>query len=124
MTSSNTIAVDRLNERVAELYQSTHPGVLRLIKMVVEAARQHNVRVSMCGEMAGDLDLTPLLIGLGLDELSASTGQVPYLKEAVRKLCHEDCKALAAAALAEQDAKVIQRMSRMVAQQAYGDLLD
>ena len=119
-----TIAVDRLNERVADLYQSTHPGVLRLIKMVVDAAKKHNVRVAMCGEMAGDLDLTPLLIGLGLDELSASTGQVPSVKQAVRKLCYSDCVALAERALEQHDAVTIHEMSRCVAEKCYVDLLD
>lgn len=119
-----TIAVDRLNDRVAELYQSTHPGVLRLIKMVVDASRQHNVRVAMCGEMAGELELTPLLMGLGLDELSASTGQVPFVKQAIRKLCHRDCEQLAVAALKEQDAGVIHEMSKVIARKFYGDLLD
>ncbi len=119
-----TIAVDRLNERVADLYQSTHPGVLRLIKMVVDAARKHNVRVAMCGEMAGDLDLTPLLIGLGLDELSASTGQIPSVKEAVRKLCHVDCVALAEKALEQHEPDFIYALSRHMAELSYPELLD
>jgi len=118
-----TIAVDRLNERVADLYQSTHPGVLRLIRMVVEAARRHNVRVAMCGEMAGDIELTPLLIGLGLDELSAATGQVPSVKEAVRKLNHEECYALAEDVLLSADAADIHQRSKEIATRCYCDLL-
>jgi phosphoenolpyruvate-protein phosphotransferase (PTS system enzyme I) len=118
-----TIAVDRLNERVADLYQSTHPGVLRLIRMVVEAARRHNVRVAMCGEMAGDIELTPLLIGLGLDELSAATGQVPSVKEAIRKLNHSECYALADAVMNCADAAEIHQRSRIIADRCYCDLM-
>jgi phosphoenolpyruvate-protein phosphotransferase (PTS system enzyme I) len=119
-----TIAVDRLNDRVSELYQSTHPGVLRLIKMVVDASRQHGVRVAMCGEMAGDLALTPLLMGLGLDELSTSSGQVPFVKQAIRRLCHKECAELAAKALAEQDAAAILELSCSMARKLYAELLD
>jgi phosphotransferase system enzyme I (PtsI) len=119
-----TIAVDRLNERVADLYQSTHPGVLRLIQMTVAAARKYGVRVAICGEMAGELELTPLLIGLGLDELSASTGQIPFIKQAVRKLALCDCQSLADLALSNADAVTIHEMSRAIARRAYPDLID
>jgi phosphotransferase system enzyme I (PtsI) len=119
-----TIAVDRLNERVADLYKSTHPGVLRLIQMTVAAARKYGVRVAICGEMAGELELTPLLIGLGLDELSASTGQIPFIKQAVRKLALCDCQALAQLALNNADAVDIHQLSRAIALRAYPDLID
>jgi phosphotransferase system enzyme I (PtsI) len=74
--------------------------------------------------MAGDLELTPLLIGLGLDELSASTGQIPCLKEAVRRLNHADCAALAKAATQGLGATAIYERSKALARSCYADLLD
>lgn len=90
-----TIAVDRLNERVAGLYQPTHPAVLRLIRMTVEAANKAGIRVCICGEVASDVELTPLLVGLGLHELSVTAGQVARVKHAVRQLSAADCRAMA-----------------------------
>ena len=90
-----TLAVDRLNERVAGLYQPTHPAVLRLIRMTVEAANRAGIRVCICGEMASDIQLTPLLVGLGLHELSVTAGQVAKVKHAVRQLSAAECRALA-----------------------------
>ena len=90
-------AVDRMNERVAHLYEPTHPGILRLIQRVVDAARAANLPVSVCGEMAGYPLLVPLLIGLGIRHLSASAPLVPLVKHLVRKM-----ELPAAAALAEE----------------------
>lgn len=118
-----SLAVDRLNERVSDLYQATHPGVLRMIRMVVEAGQRFNVRTCMCGEMAGDVELTPLLVGLGLDELSIASGQVPRVKQAVRMLNQFDCVSLAIEALKLSDALQIRKLSRLLAERAYPDLL-
>ena len=119
-----TLAVDRVNERVSDLYQPTHPAVLRLIKTVVEAAHRHNVWVGMCGEMAGDISVTPLLVGLGLDELSAASSQVAKVKHAIRKLDAGDCVKLLEASLMEPDAAKIQKQTLEFAKQFYGDLLE
>lgn len=81
-----SIAVDRVNERVAHLYEPTHPAIIRLIKNVVDAGHAHNLWVGVCGEMAGEIVLTPLLIGLGLDELSTGAALVPRVKRAVQSL--------------------------------------
>jgi phosphoenolpyruvate-protein phosphotransferase (PTS system enzyme I) len=89
-----TVAVDRVNEQIAHLYQPTNPGVLRLIKMVVHAAHSAGIWVGVCGEMAGDVVLTPLLLGLGIDELSASTPSVPRIKRAVQLLNQAECERL------------------------------
>src|ERR1035437_3817590 len=75
-----SLAVDRMNEKIAHLYEPTHPAIVRLIKITVDAAHKHNVRVSVCGEMAGDPVLAPLLLGLGIDELSSAPSLVPPLK--------------------------------------------
>lgn len=108
-----SIAVDRLNEHIAHLYEPTHPAIIRLIRMTVEAAHANNLWVGVCGEMAGDIVLTPLLLGLGIDELSAGAGSVPRVKRAVQSLDASACRQLveeiqhldnAAAILAKCDA--------------------
>ena len=118
-----SLAVDRLNDRVADLYQATHPGVLRLIRQVVEAGRHSGVRVGICGEMGGDIELTPLLVGLGLDELSVSCGQVPRVKQAVRQLQLAECEQMVAEALKLSSAAEILARSRAIAERCYGDLM-
>lgn len=119
-----TIAVDRLNDRVSALYQPTHPAVLRLIRMSVEAARSAGIRIGMCGEMASDLTLTPLMIGLGLNELSVATTQVARVKHAVRRLAVPECELLARAALACSSPAEIYALSRAVAEQCYPELFE
>ena len=94
-----TLAVDRMNEKIAHLYEPTHPAILRLIKATVDAARRHHNWVSVCGEMAGDPVLTPLLLGLGVDELSAAPSIVPQIKYMIRRLKTSETTALAEFAL-------------------------
>ncbi len=94
-----SIAVDRVNERIAHLYEPTHPAILRLIKMVVDAAHDAGIWAGVCGEMASEVTLTPLLLGLGVDELSAGTPLVPRVKRAVQSLEMSVCRQLAEAAL-------------------------
>jgi phosphotransferase system enzyme I (PtsI) len=94
-----TLAADRTNEKVSHLYEPTHPAILRLIKMTVDAAHQHGVWVGVCGEIAGDPVLAPLLIGLGVDELSAAPTVVPQVKYIVRRLKLSEAQDLAAFAL-------------------------
>jgi len=81
-----SLAVDRVNEEVAYLYDPLNPAVLRLIKMTVEACHRSGKWVGMCGEMAGDPQLVPLLLGLGLDEFSVSISAVPEVKKVVRMM--------------------------------------
>jgi len=119
-----TLAVDRLNERVANLYQPTHPAVLRLISLTVEAARRAGIRVCICGEMAADVEMTPLLIGLGLDELSVSAGQVARVKYAVRKLNAEECRSIVEACRHLACPLEILEMSRAMAGELYPDLFE
>jgi phosphotransferase system enzyme I (PtsI) len=94
-----TLAADRTNEKVSHLYEPTHPAILRLIKMTVDAAHSHGVWVGVCGEIAGDPALVPLLIGLGVDELSAAPPVVPQVKYIVRRLKLAEAQALAEFAL-------------------------
>jgi phosphotransferase system enzyme I (PtsI) len=81
-----TLAVDRGNERVAHLYDPLHPAVLALIDRSVRAARRAGIGISLCGEMASDPLAVPILVGLGLEELSGVASAVPLVKEIVRAL--------------------------------------
>ncbi len=94
-----TLAADRTNERVSHLYEPTHPAILRLIKTTVDASHRHGIWTGVCGEIAGDAVLTPLLIGLGVDELSAAPSVVPQVKYIVRRLKMSEAQALAEFAL-------------------------
>ena len=81
-----TVAVDRVNPYVADLYKPTHPAVIRLIHRTINAGAQAGIWTGVCGEMAGDIRLTPLLIGLGVEELSVGPQQVPSIRKAIRSL--------------------------------------
>lgn len=119
-----TLAVDRMNEKIAHLYEPTHPAIVRLIKRTVDAAQKQKVWVSVCGEMAGDPTLTPLLIGLGVDELSAAPSVLAQLKYLIRRLKLSDAKELAAFALECESATEILARSTALAQRAAPSLFD
>jgi phosphotransferase system enzyme I (PtsI) len=93
------LAVDRGNDRVAYLYDTFHPAVLRLLERTVLAARRHEKWVGLCGEMAGDPLATLLLVGLGLDELSAAPAVVPEIKSIIRSTSYDYAKGVVAKAL-------------------------
>jgi phosphotransferase system enzyme I (PtsI) len=118
-----TVAVDRVNERIAHLYEPTHPAVLRLLKMTADAARANDIWVGVCGEMAGDIALTPLLLGLGMDELSAGATLVPRVKRAVQSLTIPECRQLVGEALDLQTPSEILARCLELAGKRYGDLL-
>ncbi len=90
-----TLAVDRMNEQISHLYDPFHPAVLRLIKMIIDNAHQQGIPVSMCGEMAGDPRLAPLLIGFGLDTFSMSPASLLTIKKVLGELDSEKTKILA-----------------------------
>ena len=117
-----TIAVDRVNERVTDLYSPTHLAILRLITQVVNAGRKSGVRVGICGEMAADVTLTPLLVGMGLDELSVAASQVARVKHAVRRLNADECRRLVEQALEMTDPAEILDLSRALACERYREL--
>ncbi len=89
------LAVDRTNEHVASLYTPTHPAVIRLLKDVIRAARRADAEVSICGEIAGDVEYTMLLLGMGLRTLSASPQSLPRLKRVIRSVDIPSCERLA-----------------------------
>ena len=94
-----TLAADRTNEKVSHLYEPTHPAILRLIKMTVDAAKQNGIWTGVCGEIGGDPVLVPLLIGLGVDELSCAPGVIPEVKYMIRRVKMDEARALAEFAL-------------------------
>lgn len=94
-----TMAADRMNESVAYLYQPHHPSILRLVDMVIRAAERHGRWTGMCGEMAGDADAIPLLLGLGLHEFSMSASSILPARELISRLSQEECAELARKAL-------------------------
>jgi phosphotransferase system enzyme I (PtsI) len=114
-----TLAADRTNEKVSHLYEPTHPAILRLIKMTVDAAHQHGIWAGVCGEIAGDPALTPLLIGLGVDELSAAPPVVPQIKYIIRRLKLTEAQELAGFALqCESPSEIYARCQKLARETA------
>lgn len=99
------LAIDRGNNRTAHLYDPTHPAVLRMLKQIVNTGHEHQLKVSVCGEMAGDALYAPLLLGLGVDELSMTPTLLPVVKYIIRAMKMSDARALAAEALRQTDPK-------------------
>ncbi|MDR2052301.1 MAG: phosphoenolpyruvate--protein phosphotransferase [Treponema sp.] len=95
-----SMAVDRGNERVGYLAHPAHPALLRFIKMTIDAAHKRRIDVAMCGELAGDVNATALLLGLGLDEFSMTAASIPRIKRIIREVTLSSCKDLAKKALA------------------------
>jgi phosphotransferase system enzyme I (PtsI) len=117
-----TLAVDRMNERVAHLHQVTHPGVLRLMQMTIEAAREHGRWVGVCGEAAGDPAVIPLFVGLGVQELSATPAVVPAAKFLLRRLKVNEAKAMTEEALKLGTSTAVYARSLALAKQVAPEL--
>jgi len=94
-----TLAMDRGNPDLNKIADGLHPAVLRLIKMTVAGAHKHKKFVGVCGDMAGKAETVPLLLGLGVDELSMAPPSIPIIKELVRKLDIKKCEQLANTAM-------------------------
>ena len=110
-----SLAVDRLNEKIAHLYQPTHPAIVKLIKLTADAGRRQGLWVGVCGEMAGDPLLTPLLLGLGVTELSVAPLIVPQIKFLIRRLKMSELEKLAEFALGCESAAEILEQSKAIA---------
>jgi len=119
-----TVAVDRVNKNVSSLYKPTNPAVIRLINQTVQASHDNGIWTGICGEMASDLNLTPLLVGLGVDELSVGTHQLPKIKKAIRSLTHTDCQAMSQEALKARYSREIYDLSQGMAHDSYHFLID
>jgi phosphotransferase system enzyme I (PtsI) len=98
-----TLAIDRGDDRVADLYNPFHPSLLRLIQLTIVAAWRANIPVCLCGELAGDPHATALLLGLGLREFSMSPARVPLIKQVIRSITMPQALAFAEAVMAKSD---------------------
>jgi phosphotransferase system enzyme I (PtsI) len=105
-----TLAVDRAEAEVSHLYDPLHPAVLRLVQFATEAALRMRMPVSVCGEMAGNPRLVPLLLGLGIRNLSMNASAIPRVKQAVRSLGIDDCARFARRVMEQSDPKRIQEL--------------
>ncbi len=107
-----TLAADRNNEHVANLYNPADPAVLRLIRQVVQVAQQHNLEVNVCGEMSGEPLYVPLLVGIGLRQLSATPRKIPEIKRLIRHLRLAEAEQIAAAAFEMETARQVNNYLR------------
>ena len=106
------LAVDRVNDRIAHLYEPNHPAVLRTIKSIIDAGHRAGIPVYVCGEMAGDPIYAPMLFGLGADELSATPAYLPEIKHLIRRIKLSDAKELAQRTIEASDPDSIERELR------------
>ena len=102
------MAVDRVNERIAHLYQPTHPAILRLIGSIIDAGHRHGIDVSICGEMCSEPLYTLLLLGLGLRSFSLSPISIPTVKSLIRKVSMADAQEAARSCLLFESAEETQ----------------
>lgn len=107
-----TLAVDRSDPSVANLYSSGDPSVLRLVKMVVDAGKRHDVPVTVCGQMSSDPRFVPLLLGLGLRQLSVTPHSIPELKEVVRNITIPEAEEIATRAMSLDVARDVETFLR------------
>jgi phosphotransferase system enzyme I (PtsI) len=117
-----SLAIDRQNRDVAYLYRPLHLSVLRMIQSVVAAARTAGIPVSMCGEMAGDPVFTLVLLAMGLDELSMTAGQIPVVKNIIRKSSRADAMQILERAMGYSTAEEIERFIRTEMDRRFNDL--
>jgi len=106
------LAVERANEKVAYLYEPAHPAVLRLIKNIIDSAHKANIKVGMCGEMAGEPSFSVLLLGLGLDEFSMPPQVIPELKYIIRSVRMKDAQEIAKTALSLSTGKEVEEFTQ------------
>lgn len=107
-----TLAVDRVNDSVAYLYDPTHPGVLELIRLTIRAAHKNKIWCGVCGEMGANPLLVPVLIGMGIDELSVAPSVVPLIKDVVRKLSLKEAEELAKAVASTESSSAALKLCR------------
>jgi phosphotransferase system enzyme I (PtsI) len=116
------LAVDRVNEKIAYLYEPAHPAVLLLVKNIIEAGHRAGIWVGMCGEMAGDVYMTLILLGFGLDEFSTSSAAVPEIKRIIRSVSMDQAKEIAQQAITLSTGKEIEKFARRKLKEIVPDL--
>jgi len=119
-----SMAVDRVNERVAYLYQPTHPAILRLIKNTIDAGHKHGIWVGVCGEMAADPIICPLLVGLGIDEISVTPPAVPVIKDIIRNITLRQAREVAGRAMEAKSAVEVLEQCRNLIRQVAPEILE
>jgi len=117
-----SLAVDRVNEKIAYLYEPAHPAVLRLIKSVIENGHNAGLWVGMCGEMAGDIVMTMILLGLGLDEFSTSPIATPEIKRIIRSVTVRQAKEVAQGAIALPTGMEVEKFAKKKLKEIVPDL--
>jgi phosphoenolpyruvate-protein phosphotransferase (PTS system enzyme I) len=108
-----SIAIDRGNEKVAHMYQPLHPGLIRMIHLIVQNSHKHGKPVSLCGEMGGEPMYTPILLGLGLDEISMSAYSLPEIKKIIRSVSIAESEELLGNILEMRSYKEINDFTRL-----------
>lgn len=119
-----TLAVDRVNERIAYLYEPTHPAILKLIQTTIDIGHAHNIWTGVCGEMAGNPLMVPLLLGMGADELSVSPSLVPMTKDMIRSLEYRQAEDLAQRALNSDSPQEVLDLCRQMAQEVAPEIME
>ncbi|MCD4805150.1 MAG: phosphoenolpyruvate--protein phosphotransferase [Desulfobacterales bacterium] len=114
-----SLAIDRGNRNVAHLYHSLHPAIIRMIKQLADVARNKGIKLFMCGEMASDPINLPILLGLGIDELSMNPQSIPAVKSMIRALKVEDARAFMKDVFKQNTASEVEELIR----ETYGSIL-
>jgi phosphotransferase system enzyme I (PtsI) len=114
-----TLAIDRVNEQVSYLYEPLHPAVLRLIRNIINAAHSNGLTVAMCGEMAGEPFYIPILLGLGIDELSMNVMALPRVKRILRSLHYKESKSITEDVFKLSTAQEIENMLKKTANKTF-----
>ncbi|NDD91512.1 phosphoenolpyruvate--protein phosphotransferase, partial [bacterium] len=107
-----TCAVDRMNEKIHDLYNSYHPGVLRLVNKVIQDAHSAGIWAGMCGEVAGELPLVPVLLGMGLDEFSMSPNSILKVRRLIHSLNYAETQTLAKQVLQCSTSQEVEQMTQ------------
>ncbi|MEW6264713.1 MAG: phosphoenolpyruvate--protein phosphotransferase [Thermodesulfobacteriota bacterium] len=119
-----SLAIDRVNERVAHMYDPLHPGVLRMILSVVKAGQTAGIPVAVCGEMAGDPVAVPFLVGMGLDELSMTSVSIPRIKRLIRMSTIEECRYYLDVAMRCRTTREVHQFVQEVIVKRFRELID